>query len=96
MRDDLRDAGVDALVVTSLPNLRYLTGFNGTAGAAIVTAAQCVLVVDFRYQTDARQLLAARADSALTLEVASGGNDSNLVAVLEPTSGRRSGSRLQR
>ena len=36
VRDDLRDASVDALIVSSLPNLRYLTGFTGTAGAAIV------------------------------------------------------------
>jgi Xaa-Pro aminopeptidase len=91
VRGDLSDAGVDALVVTSLPNLRYLTGFNGTAGAAIVNAAQCVLVVDFRYQTDARQLVATRADGALTLEVAGGGNDANLVAVLERAGGLQIG-----
>ena len=45
----MRAAGVEAFVVTHLPNLRYLTGFSGTAGAAILTPERCVLVVDFRY-----------------------------------------------
>ena len=44
-------AGIDALVVTHLPNLQYLTGFAGSAGAAMVTPRACLLVVDFRYVT---------------------------------------------
>ncbi len=56
----MRAAGVEALLVTHLPNLRYLTGYSGTAGAAILSAERCVLVVDFRYATAARELLASR------------------------------------
>jgi len=58
LRSDLAVAGLDALVVTHLPNLRYLTGFSGTAGAAVISHAQCLLVVDFRYETAARALVA--------------------------------------
>src|SRR5262245_22889466 len=58
LRSDLAAAGLDALVVTHLPNLRYLTGFSGTAGLAVVSRTQCVLVIDFRYETAARALVA--------------------------------------
>ena len=58
LRADMRDAGVDALVITDLVNLRYLTGFNGTAGAAVITGSQCHLLVDFRYVGAAREAIA--------------------------------------
>ena len=46
----LPGAGVDALLVTALPNIRYLTGFTGTAGLLLVRPPDPpVLVVDFRY-----------------------------------------------
>lgn len=49
-------AGVDALTVSHLPNVQYLTGFVGSAGAAIVLRHSCLLVVDFRYVTAATTL----------------------------------------
>jgi Xaa-Pro aminopeptidase len=56
-------AGLDALVITHLPNLRYLTGFVGTAGTAIVLPERrCLLVVDFRYVTAASALVASLGD----------------------------------
>ena len=56
LREDMRATGIDAFVVTHLPNLRYLTGFSGSAGALVVTMNACSLVVDFRYATAARDL----------------------------------------
>jgi len=47
-------AGVDALLVTSRPNIRYLTGFSGSAGVAVATRADLLLVTDFRYAEQAR------------------------------------------
>jgi Xaa-Pro aminopeptidase len=44
----LRAEGLDALLVTRLTNIRYLTGFTGTT-AFLVLADDPVLVVDFRY-----------------------------------------------
>jgi Xaa-Pro aminopeptidase len=53
LRDALPAAGVDALLVTHAPNLRYLAGFDGSTGALLVTASACTLVVDGRYATAA-------------------------------------------
>ena len=47
--------GLDALLVTHLPNVRYLTGFTGTAALLLVTADRTVLVSDFRYEAQASQ-----------------------------------------
>jgi Xaa-Pro aminopeptidase len=47
--------GLDALLVTSRPNIRYLTGFSGSAGVAVATKAGLLLVTDFRYEQQARQ-----------------------------------------
>ncbi|MDQ3949555.1 MAG: aminopeptidase P family protein [Gemmatimonadota bacterium] len=49
--DGLTAAHVDGLLVTSLPNIRYLTGFAGTSALLFVTPRVTVLVTDFRYQT---------------------------------------------
>ena len=43
--------GLDALLVTSLANIRYLTGFSGSSALVVVTPAETVLITDFRYQT---------------------------------------------
>jgi Xaa-Pro aminopeptidase len=47
--------GLDALLVTSRPNIRYLTGFSGSAGVVVVTRGDLLLVTDFRYDEQARQ-----------------------------------------
>jgi Xaa-Pro aminopeptidase len=49
--DGLTAAHVDGLLVTSLANIRYLTGFSGTSALLFVTPRVTVLVTDFRYQT---------------------------------------------
>ena len=51
VRAAARTAGLDALVVTHLPNVQYLTGFPGSAGIALVLPRTCRLLVDFRYVT---------------------------------------------
>jgi Xaa-Pro aminopeptidase len=53
VREDLRAASLDALVVTSLPNLAYLTGLFATAGAAILSRERLALIVDGRYAVTA-------------------------------------------
>jgi len=49
--DALTAAHVDGLLVTSLPNIRYLTGFSGSSALLFVTPRDVILVSDFRYQT---------------------------------------------
>lgn len=47
--------GLDALLVTSRPNIRYLTGFSGSAGLALATRDTLLVLTDFRYDEQARQ-----------------------------------------
>src|SRR5476651_2277717 len=49
--DGLAAAHIDGLLVTSLPNVRYLTGFSGSSALLFVSARDLVLITDFRYQT---------------------------------------------
>jgi Xaa-Pro aminopeptidase len=45
----LADAGVDVLLVTNLVNVRWLTGFTGSNGLALVGPDRRIFVSDFRY-----------------------------------------------
>jgi Xaa-Pro aminopeptidase len=47
----LTSAKIDALLLTSLPNIRYLTGFSGTSAIAVATPSEIRLITDFRYET---------------------------------------------
>lgn len=46
--------GCDAVLVTRREDVRYLTGFTGSAGAVMVAAGRPYLITDFRYQLQAR------------------------------------------
>lgn len=50
----LEAAELDALLVTSRANVRYLTGFSGSAALAVATRGDLLLVTDFRYDEQAR------------------------------------------
>src|SRR5262249_17289550 len=43
--------GIDALVVTTLPNVLYLTNFTGSSAIAVVTRDELYFLTDFRYLT---------------------------------------------
>lgn len=49
--DALTSAHVDGLLVTSLANIRYLTGFSGSSALLLATQRDALLITDFRYQT---------------------------------------------
>jgi Xaa-Pro aminopeptidase len=59
LRPRLSDAGCEALLVTNLVNLRYLTGFTGSAGLLLVLPDEVVLTTDGRYRDQAAEQLAA-------------------------------------
>ncbi|MEN3337680.1 MAG: Xaa-Pro aminopeptidase [Acidobacteriota bacterium] len=82
VREECRLAGLDSLLVTHLPNIRYLTGLGGTAGAVLITPSRCVLIADFRYATAARELIAARAPGSIDLEVPERGYDEAIVSAI--------------
>jgi len=50
---------VDALVVGDLTNIRWLTGFTGSAGTVVVLPDEIVLITDGRYGEQAERQLAA-------------------------------------
>lgn len=51
----LRRRGISALFVTYLPNVRYLTGFSGTSGAALITGSAAIFFTDSRYRIQAEK-----------------------------------------
>jgi Xaa-Pro aminopeptidase len=51
----LAERELDSLLVTNLPNVRYLTGFTGTNGACIVKRDERLFFTDFRYVQQARE-----------------------------------------
>src|SRR4051794_923115 len=58
LADVLRERELHALLVTDLTNVRWLTGFTGTSGAAVVgTDGSRRFVTDFRYLSQAAEQL---------------------------------------
>ncbi len=54
LQERLEELKIDALLVTSLKNVRYLSNFSGTAAFLFITPGPCFFVTDFRYKTQAR------------------------------------------
>ncbi len=50
----LEAEGLDGVLVTGRANIRYVTGFSGTAALVVVTRHDVLLVTDFRYDAQAR------------------------------------------
>lgn len=65
VRAVLERDGLDALLVTHLPNIRYLTGFSGTAGLLLIRPDDATLVTDFRYAAQAP----AEAGNSVSVEI---------------------------
>ena len=49
----LAEQNLDALLVTHLPNIRYLSGFTGSIARLVISRAATWLLVDFRYRLQA-------------------------------------------
>ncbi|MCD9623201.1 M24 family metallopeptidase [Rhabdothermincola salaria] len=70
LRSLLPPAGVDALLITHLTNVRHLTGFTGSAGLLVVTTDGVVFVTDGRYDAQAAQQVGG-ADIGARIEITS-------------------------
>ena len=46
VRQELALRGLDALVITSLPNILYLTNFNGSSAIVVLTASRLFLLTE--------------------------------------------------
>ncbi|MBI4339518.1 MAG: aminopeptidase P family protein [Chloroflexi bacterium] len=55
IRDVISEKKLDALLVSSADNRRYLSGFTGSAGYLFITSQEAVLATDFRYIEQAGQ-----------------------------------------
>jgi len=55
LRVDISDKHLDALVVTHLPNVRYLCGFTGSTGVLAVTPKKSAFFTDGRYAEQASE-----------------------------------------
>ncbi len=53
VREVLQRDGIDAMLVSHLPNIRYLTGFTGSSASLVVSQRGATLVTDFRYASQA-------------------------------------------
>ena len=69
VRGRLEERSLDACLVGSLTNIRYLTGFTGSAGLAVITKRGGLLYVDGRYADQAREQL-SRASCDFEIVVA--------------------------
>jgi Xaa-Pro aminopeptidase len=58
VRERFESAGIDGLLVTRLPNVRYLTGFTGSAGMLLITGSEAVFVTDGRYKDQSAEQIA--------------------------------------
>lgn len=55
VREKLKEENVEALLVTNMYNLRYLTNFTGSTALAVITKEKAYFVTDFRYTEQARE-----------------------------------------
>src|SRR5690606_4497309 len=51
----LEGLNLDALLIASPINRRYVTGFTGTAGVVLVSKEEAIFITDFRYTEQASE-----------------------------------------
>lgn len=83
LRAALEEPGLDGLLVTHPPNVRYLSGFRGSAGLLLVLGDRTMLVVDGRYGQQA----ADESDPSVEVREAGGGLLAGLGEVLDGREG---------
>jgi Xaa-Pro aminopeptidase len=55
LRETFQHCNIDCMIVMKPENRRYVSGFTGSAGIAIITENEAFLVTDFRYVEQAEQ-----------------------------------------
>src|SRR6202044_842330 len=55
LRRQMKRQGIDSLLVTHLPDVRYLCGFTGSSAYLAITANRAAMFTDGRYTTQAAQ-----------------------------------------
>ncbi|QMT18825.1 aminopeptidase P family protein [Planococcus maritimus] len=74
LREQMQKRELDSLLVTNPYNLRFITGFTGTAGLALITPNDAWFITDFRYTEQAgeqvKEFKVVQAQKGLLDEVA--------------------------
>ncbi|MEX2104152.1 MAG: Xaa-Pro peptidase family protein, partial [Bacilli bacterium] len=55
LQSKLEEQQIDALLVTNTSNRRYISGFTGSSGFALITKHTALFLTDFRYSEQAKQ-----------------------------------------
>ena len=55
LRGKLEELNIDGFLLTYSRSLRYVTGFSGSNGCALVSPEEAVFITDFRYKTQAQE-----------------------------------------
>lgn len=69
LTERLAEIGADAMLVTSLPNVRYLTGFSGSNGQALVGERDAIFLTDGRYDGQSRREVGEMRRSIYTTDL---------------------------
>src|SRR5690606_20135938 len=55
LRSEMEQQQIESMLITSPFNLRYITGFTGSSGLALVTQEKAYFITDFRYTEQAAE-----------------------------------------
>jgi Xaa-Pro aminopeptidase len=87
LRTRMATEGLPALLVTRLPNVRYLTGFSGSAGVLLVGPEASTLVTDGRYREQAsEQLGTTKVDAKVEIAATQAAQRDVLTRLVAPVS----------
>ncbi|UCF18534.1 MAG: aminopeptidase P family protein [Gemmatimonadota bacterium] len=89
LRAGLAERGLAGLVVTHLPNVRYLTGFSGSSAWLLVGRDMALFATDGRYEQQAQEELATEAELEVSIA-----RDGQLGAVAERAAKEYAGSEV--
>lgn len=53
LRENFEKLHIEAMIITNPYNRRYMTGFTGSAGVALITMSKAIFITDFRYTEQA-------------------------------------------
>jgi Xaa-Pro aminopeptidase len=92
LRALMEEVRLPALLVTHLPNVRYLTNLSASAAACLVEPDRVALVTDFRYGESARRLIDEGVSApGCDLTIVRSTYDETIVGLLKDLAGDRFG-----
>ena len=55
LRDKLAEDSLDGILITNIPNVRYLSGFTGSSGSCLIYSDKAFFISDGRYLTQSKK-----------------------------------------